>query len=267
MREMTQGLRQTGGEAVHASPTGPITWASARRTLLISGLIGVFLSFVGAFGSGAMPFLPRTLFMVAIAWIGAGLGMIAFRLVGRLGWGGARRLVQAAIAAALMTAPMTLVVWGSTQIIPNGAASLAQLPGYFGITFVMCESMTLFAVFMNLRTAQAAPAAADPAPPRFLERLPLKLRGGELWAVESEDHYLRLHTSKGQDLILLRLADAVAELDGIEGMQVHRSWWVARGAIDDARRGDGRATLTLKDGSEVPVSRTYAKALRDKGWI
>ena len=85
--------------------------------------------------------------------------------------------------------------------------------------------------------------------------------------MESEDHYLRLHTSQGQDLILLRLADAVAELDAIEGMQVHRSWWVARAAIAEARRGDGRATLTLKDGSEVPVSRTYAKALRERGWI
>jgi DNA-binding LytR/AlgR family response regulator len=48
---------------------------------------------------------------------------------------------------------------------------------------------------------------------------------------------------------------------------VHRSWWVARDAIADARRGDGRATLTLRDGSEVPVSRTYAKILRDLGWI
>ena len=264
---MTRGMRQTDGDAVRASPTAKLTWASARRTLLIAGLVGVFLSFVGAFGSGGMPFLPRTLFMVAIAWIGAGLGMIAFRTVGRLGWGGGRRLVQAAIAAALMTPPMTLVVWGSTQFVPHGSAALAQLPGYLGVTFVMCQSMTLFAVFMSLRAQPPAPAAASPTPPRFLERLPLKLRGGELWAVESEDHYLRLHTSKGQDLILLRLADAVAELEGIEGMQVHRSWWVARGAIEDARRGDGRATLTLKDGSEVPVSRTYAKALREKGWI
>ncbi|MBP9755381.1 MAG: LytTR family transcriptional regulator DNA-binding domain-containing protein, partial [Phenylobacterium sp.] len=112
---------------------------------------------------------------------------------------------------------------------------------------------------------QAAPAA--PAPVKFLERLPLKLRGAEIWAVEAEDHYLRLHTSKGQDLILMRLADAVAELEGIEGAQVHRSWWVARDAVADARRGDGRATLTLKDGSEVPVSRTYAKLIRDAGWI
>jgi DNA-binding LytR/AlgR family response regulator len=109
--------------------------------------------------------------------------------------------------------------------------------------------------------------SAASAPPKFLERLPLKLRGGEIWAVEAEDHYLRLHTSKGQDLILMRLADAVAELDGIEGMQVHRSWWVARSAIADAKRGDGRAILTLKDGSTVPVSRTYAGELRDRRWI
>ena len=128
------------------------------------------------------------------------------------------------------------------------------------------DLMTALAVFMSHRRAAPAAAAAA-APVKFLERLPLKLRGAEVWAVEAEDHYLRLHTSKGQDLILMRLADAVAELEGIEGAQVHRSWWVARDAVADARRGDGRATLTLKDGSEVPVSRTYAKLIRDAGWI
>jgi DNA-binding LytR/AlgR family response regulator len=65
----------------------------------------------------------------------------------------------------------------------------------------------------------------------------------------------------------MRLSDAADELEGLEGAQVHRSWWVARDAIVEARRGDGRATLTLKDGSEVPVSRTYARQLRARGWI
>ncbi|HEV7386512.1 MAG TPA: hypothetical protein VGN89_16630 [Phenylobacterium sp.] len=37
--------------------------------------------------------------------------------------------------------------------------------------------------------------------------------------------------------------------------------------MTDARRGDGRATLTLQDGAEVPVSRTYARLLRERGWI
>jgi DNA-binding LytR/AlgR family response regulator len=88
-----------------------------------------------------------------------------------------------------------------------------------------------------------------------------------MWAVEAEDHYLRRHTSQGQDLILLRLSAAIDELEGIEGAQVHRSWWVARDAITEAVRGDGRATLTLQDGAEVPVSRTYARLLRERGWI
>jgi DNA-binding LytR/AlgR family response regulator len=112
-----------------------------------------------------------------------------------------------------------------------------------------------------------AVTSASSEPPKFLERLPLKLRGADIWAVEAEDHYLRLHTSKGQDLILMRLSDAIAELEGIEGAQAHRSWWVARDAITEAVRGDGRATLTLKDGAEVPVSRTYARLLRERNWI
>jgi DNA-binding LytR/AlgR family response regulator len=65
----------------------------------------------------------------------------------------------------------------------------------------------------------------------------------------------------------MRLADAIGELEGIEGAQVHRSWWIARDAITEAERGDGRATLTLKDGVTVPVSRTYARILRENGWI
>ena len=97
-------------------------------------------------------------------------------------------------------------------------------------------------------------------------RLPPRLRGGELFAVEAEDHYLRLHTSRGQDIILMRLADAVIELEGLEGARVHRSWWVARGAVVGAERGGGRGALTLKDGSVAPVSRTYSRALRAAGW-
>jgi DNA-binding LytR/AlgR family response regulator len=247
----------------------PITWAAVRRSLLISGAIGVFLSFVGAFGSSGMPFLIRTPFMVGLSWVGAAMGIVAFRLAVRMRWTRGNRLLQGAVAALMMTLPMGMVVWAASHAIAGAEAPLRAIPNYLGVTFVMCQAMTLFVVFMNMRSSQAtaAHAALAPPQPKFLERLPLKLRGAEVWAVEAEDHYLRLHTSKGQDLILLRLADAVDELAGIEGAQVHRSWWVARDAIADARRGDGRATLVLKDGSEVPVSRTYAKIIRDLGWI
>ena len=78
---------------------------------------------------------------------------------------------------------------------------------------------------------------------------------------------LGLHTSRGSDLILMRLADALAELEGIEGSQTHRSWWVAKAAVSGAKRGDGRAVLTLRNGVEAPVSRSYAGALREAGWF
>jgi DNA-binding LytR/AlgR family response regulator len=37
--------------------------------------------------------------------------------------------------------------------------------------------------------------------------------------------------------------------------------------VEDAKRNDGRAILSLRGGIEAPVSRAYAKALRDAGWF
>jgi DNA-binding LytR/AlgR family response regulator len=146
-----------------------------------------------------------------------------------------------------------------------------SLPAYYPpVIVVAAVMMAVVHLVIERMTASAGVTHAAPAgagPPKFLERLPVKLRGGELYAVQAEDHYLRLHTSKGSDLILMRLADAVAELDGLEGAQTHRSWWVAKAAVTDAKRSDGRGTLTLKNGVEAPVSRSYAGALREAGWF
>lgn len=264
---MTDRLRESQPGAVHASRLEPLSQAGVRRTLLVSASVGVFLSFVEAFDSGHVAFLPRTAFMVTLGLAGALLGMVSFRLAGFIPLTRRGLAVHTAISGTLMTPLMGLLVWGAVGFVSSGRAHSRELPQYMLITWVMCLAMSGLAILLSHRreAAQAPPAA--PAPVKFLERLPLKLRGAEIWAVEAEDHYLRLHTSKGQDLILMRLADAVAELAGIEGAQVHRSWWVARDAVADARRGDGRATLKLKDGSEVPVSRTYARLIREAGWI
>jgi hypothetical protein len=250
-------------------PPDPITWSAVGRTLVAATAVGALLAFVGAFNTWRQPLPLRTAFMIGMALLSSGLGIVAFRLTCRIPWTRDRRFLQGAISALILTPPLGLIIWGLMYLLPGGGDPAGALPSYLLNTFVMSEALTLGAVALNRRASRAAHAGQPPPapPPKFLERLPLKLRGAEVWAVEAEDHYLRLHTSRGQDLILLRLADAIAELEGLEGAQVHRSWWVARDAIADARRGDGRATLTLRDGSEVPVSRTYAKILRDLGWI
>ena len=156
---------------------------------------------------------------------------------------------------------------------PRLADQLRRLPGR---CFVFTNGAREYAgrVLDRLKDSKAAasaaaasPVAAAPAGTAFADRLPVKFRAGTVYAVSAEDHYLRVHTSLGETMVLMRLADAVRELASIEGLQTHRSWWVAKQGLADASRGDGKVTLTLKSGVEAPVSRTYQKAVKDAGWL
>jgi hypothetical protein len=122
----------------------------------------------------------------------------------------------------------------------------------------------------NAGTPPPAAAPERPSMPRsgapFLRRIPLKL-GSELLYIATEDHYLRVTTKLGSDLILFRLSDAIAELGPAAGQQVHRSYWVARDAVAAIERNGQRTSLTLVNGAEIPVSRTYLRNLRDAGWL
>jgi len=233
------------------------------RGLAISLAAAFFLAVVEAFGSGRIPFIPRLgywVFLVLAGWL---WGAFVSRFFFRSPFGSIGPWVRIGLASLTLSIPFSAVVGVTSTLMLGSHFELADIPSLIGAVLTISVAMTALNVLVDRQSVTTASAT----PAKFLERLPLKLRGADVWAVEAEDHYLRLHTSKGQDLILMRLADAVSELEGIEGAQVHRSWWVARDAIADAKRGDGRATLTLKDGVEVPVSRTYARLLRERDWI
>ena len=176
--------------------------------------------------------------------------------------------VQVLVGAALISLPVL-----ATLYLFLGAfgywAPVHTLPLQFVYVYAVTLVLTLIGVLIARASRHApAPAAAgetaDPAR-RFLGRLPPKYREAGLWAVSSEDHYLRVHTSLGEELILMRLADAMRELAGADGVQAHRSWWVAKDGVGDAKRDNGKLVLVLKSGTEVPVSRTYAAAVREAG--
>lgn len=113
------------------------------------------------------------------------------------------------------------------------------------------------------RTNLPEPVEAEPA---FLKRLAPKL-GTALMRVSSQDHYVEVQTEAGKDLILMRFADAVGELQGYDGVQVHRSHWVSRAAVADVDRKKGKIALILKDGTEVPVSRSFKADAETAGLI
>jgi DNA-binding LytR/AlgR family response regulator len=83
-------------------------------------------------------------------------------------------------------------------------------------------------------------------------------------ALETEDHYLRVHAAGGSALILMRMADAVALLDPRLGAQVHRRWWVAEAAVTGVRAEGQKLFLCLMDERLVPVGRTFSAAAKTR---
>lgn len=156
---------------------------------------------------------------------------------------------------------VTLIVTAINLVTVGYVPEWADLHLYLGSIFAVAF---IIAAMFHVRATPAAPLSA--APPTVLNRLPFDKRGA-LLALSVEDHYVRIVTSKGTDIVLLRLRDAMAETGTIDGMQVHRSHWVATAAISGARRDGDRAILTLTNNDEIPASRRYLPALKKAGLL
>ncbi len=91
--------------------------------------------------------------------------------------------------------------------------------------------------------------------------------GNDLVSLSSEDHYVRVQTDRGNALIRYRFADALAEVRGLPGIQVHRSHWVAVRAVARVAVSGKAYRLILHDGTEIPVSRTNVGSLRVAGLL
>ena len=160
----------------------------------------------------------------------------------------------------------------------TGASELAALYfQVFAIHLMLNLLVTGFIIARRRRAgteerpegAEEAGAARPPGEPPgapFLDRIPARL-GRDLLHLHMQDHYVEVHTGEGSDLLLLRFRDALREVEGLDGAQVHRSHWVARAAVAGVERRNGRVALRLANGSRVPVSRSFAPALRDRGWL
>ena len=229
---------------------------------------GVVLALTGAFGTDVIPLWGRLAYWVCLILTGAVWAHLCSRLIEPVIDPDERPWLTVAALSAATAGPVVILVWLVTGLVFEGRVyPVRAIVGFIGPVLIITVAISAINVFLTRSPpVQTHAGASGAAPARFLERLTPKLRGARLHAVQAEDHYLRLHTDRGSDLILMRLSDAVVELEGLEGARTHRSWWVAKDAVLEAKRGDGRATLTLEGGVVAPVSRRYARALREAGW-
>lgn len=254
--------------------------------IFIIAAIGAVLGLLGPFGSYAMPAALRFAY-----WLG-------FMLVGYAIY---RPVQTVAIWLANETA---IPIWGAL-LLAAGLASLPLTAmvgfaiggmrldnSYFESDFVILYLQVL-GLGIGVQTAMwllfgprepdrpgaaaepltaptplditAIPLPEQPSAP-FFDRLPPTI-GHNLVCLEMQDHYVKAHTLAGSEMVLMRLRDAIAELGGIEGMQVHRGWWVARDAVRGVRREGRNLSLELANGALAPVARAHQADLKRGGWI
>lgn len=266
---MAPGLRERGGMAIDG---GIRIGATARRwaiEIAVLTAMGLVVSALGPFGSQHMPVGLRIFYWTGNL-VGGGLIGIAIDEALRRRMPGTWPRVLA--SAVLMTPPVALFVVGMARLTFHDSADawdyLRLLPEVFPIALPAMAVRALVwrrpAVVVETRTIVAPPLPEAEA--TFRKRLSAKRRAARLIAVEADDHYLRVHTDAGVEMITARMADAMAELAGAHGYRTHRSWWVAGDAIEAVawRRGVGEATLA--GGLTAPISRGQAAVLRDAGW-
>ncbi|MEL6486457.1 MAG: LytTR family DNA-binding domain-containing protein [Pseudomonadota bacterium] len=275
----------TSASAPPKPRTAPETARKIVIDLTIMTVIGVILAFIGPFGSFEEPLSYRLLSWVTFAWIGyaiySPMGPVVDRVASALDL---PRPPIWVVAAAISSLPMTAAVyimghlpgpvpWPSAQRFFSSYPYVFVIGGGVTALFYMLENRGREAVPSPHEASPSAPVAPPPAEPPIapqsnplLDALPAAL-GSDVIALEMEDHYVRVHTALGSELVLMRLRDAMVHVSDIEGRQTHRSWWVARLAVEDVKREGRNVRLVLAGGIEAPVARAQVSELKEAGWF
>jgi hypothetical protein len=255
--------------------THPGRWRREFATLLA---IGAILGWLGPYGTYSCLGTPdRFAYWMLRSLLVGMVCLAALQLVSATGSGASWSPVKRALAAVFIASvPSALIGFVLATLFRHAPTSPLEIAGLYGRVMVVTAVVGIPLQLVRNPAARGSPAlplqakAATarvlPGGSAFLRRIPARL-GTELLYIEVEDHYLRVHTNLGSDLLLFRLSDAVAELDPMFGRQVHRSYWVAERAVAAIERDGYRTRIVLTTGVQIPVSRSYLPALRKAGWL
>lgn len=269
------------------------------REIALMAIAALAMALLAPFGMDAMSFGTR-LFVWLVFAIG---GYLCFRPVVAGGLAlsertGLPQWLGLLLATLLASFPTTLIVAGTLNGWQLGEMRLDRLAALYTNVVVVGGLVTALQVLLRRNSPvaeenvspsdedradkdrgtphadmEASPPlpvqeeAPSPDPARLLlDKLPPAL-GEDVLYLENEDHYLRVHTDRGDALILMRMGDAAEALRGIDGARVHRGWWVARRAVSGTIRQGRAIRLQLVDGREVPVARSMVEQLRGAGWF
>ncbi len=255
--------------------------------LLIISAIGLVLGMLGPFGTYTIPLAFRLLYWTGFILVGYAI----FRPVTHAAsWLTQITVVPLWAAIILATAVAALPLAFLIGFAMNGMRVAGPLLGSdFAALYLQCAGIGI-AIFLLMRLVfprssedqpghdvpdkwpqkQSEAQQMETAQPSQQAKLHNRLPPGfpdEIFALHIEDHYVRVHAAQRSEMLLMRFSDAIDEMDMIEGMQVHRSWWVAKAAVTGVKRQGRNVKLVLSNNMEIPVSRSHIARLKQSGWI
>lgn len=230
----------------------------------------ILLGIVGPFGTyDQLPLAARLAYWTAVVVSTYLTGFVMVHFAVHMLFGEDRGgVVGYGVAGALAGIPVAGLVALFNRFVFGATSSFGFVTALPYVVATAALVSALVAFIMHKATAEPAAAAETPRPPprpRLLDRLPNEKRG-QLSHLSMQDHYVEVHTDRGSELVLMRLSDAIAETQGVEGLRIHRSHWVARAAVEGVERREGKLLLRLRGGARLPVSRSYSEAVRAAGF-
>ena len=247
--------------AVESEWNTPRAWAI---DLGVCAAVGVLLGILGPFGS----YLNDGLAVRILYWVGV------FMVSGLVHGFVIRRMLR---PAGLARIPVWVWLPGIVLVLNLPLSTLSRLTAiaiwptlegavqpleWFVQSLVIALAYASAFYFLRFRSGRAVPVLTADSPRSGT----LRIRD-DLLCLQMEDHYVRVHTPDGSRLVLMPLSQALTEVAGVEGLRVHRSWWVARSAVAAVRPEGRNFRLVLTNGIKAPVARSAVSTLRAAGWL
>ena len=244
--------------------SGPAFWIVVGGMVLIAAVAGPYYTLE------RLNFAERLVYWGVIIGMSAVimtfLSVLAHRVTEARGWNWALVAVLAGMAGILPVLGTVLLAGGLATGFGSGGPGIITLAAYVAPSVIGVTLAVNAYIEVQQNMAPAAPAAPAPPQPEAVAtllqgKLPHHL-GREIVSVRALDHYLEVTTPKGQCMVLMRLGDAVRDLEGVNGMQVHRSWWISLDYVARVEKGANGPEIVMRDGQRVPVGRSYRAAFR-----
>lgn len=251
---------------------------SSRNFYLVFVIVVICSAAIGPFGTyDRMELLHRLGFWTAAHVVCWALGLLLIpplryyfeslglsRFVSFLISSGTANLIIGPVFAALL-------IWQTSRelSISSGVQNLLLAAPLVGAITYVVISLTGLNGFGREQTAGSEQSAssnvpiwADPINCIVQQKLSAQNKGVIL-AMVAQDHYVDVVTDKGNELLLMRLGDAIEFCDDDNSLQIHRSAWVSRPGVFKIQK-DGRNTkVIMPDGRHLPVSRSIETELAE----